>query len=91
MTETLSNGDPPKAWVLHVGQSFGDVPKTHVFYPFIESLLHNGVTTGCGASTFCPEDTVFRLQMAVFLARTLAGGDGSVPPSGTAQGQAYDC
>jgi hypothetical protein len=90
-TETLSDSDAPAVWVLHIGQSFSDVPKTHVFYPFIESLLHNGVTTGCSSTSYCPEDFVFRLQMAVFLSRTQAGGDGNVPSSGTAQGSPYDC
>jgi hypothetical protein len=90
-TETLSDNDAPAVWVLHIGQSFNDVPKTHVFYPFIERLLHNGVTTGCSATTYCPEDFVFRLQMAVFLARTQAGGDDRIPSAGTAQGNPYDC
>jgi hypothetical protein len=90
-TETLSDGDPPTTWTLHIGESFTDVPKTHVFYPYVERLLHNGVTMGCAPGTYCPEDPVSRLQMAIFLARAQAGGDGNVPSSGTAQGSPYDC
>jgi hypothetical protein len=91
LSEALSNGDPSKTWNLHVGESFTDVPKTHVFYPFVETLLHNGITTGCTATAYCPDDAVFRLQMAVFLARAQAGGDEDVPAEGFAQGSAYDC
>ena len=39
----------------------------NLFYPFIENLLHNGVTGGCGGGNYCPGDTVTRAQMAVFL------------------------
>jgi len=91
LTETPSSGAPPKAWSIHVGLSFVDVPKTHVFYPFIERILHNGVTFGCTATTFCPDDSVIRLQMAAFIARSQAGGDANVLQAGTAQGQPYNC
>jgi len=92
-TETLSDGDPPTIRKLHIGQSFTDVPKNHTFYSFIERILHNGVTTGCTPTTYCPDDFVFRLQMAVFIARAQAGGDSTslVPVSGTAQGSPYNC
>jgi hypothetical protein len=91
LTESLNDGDPPRNWLVHVGRSFTDVPSTHVFYPFVERILHRGITTGCTATAFCPDDSVFRLQMAVFLARARAGGDGNVPSSGTAQGSPYNC
>lgn len=91
LTETLSDGDPATVWRLHIGSSFADVPRSHVFYRFIETLLHNGITTGCAPSAFCPEDTVFRLQMAVFLSRALAGGDDHVPATGKIQGNPYVC
>jgi hypothetical protein len=89
--ESLSDGDPATVRLLHIGDSFQDVPRNHVFYQFIERILHNGVTTGCTPSTYCPDATVFRLQMAVFVARTQAGGDANVPVSGTAHGQPYNC
>ena len=91
LTETLDDGDTPRIWPVHVGESFSDVPKTHVFYSFVERILHNGVTTGCTLSTYCPEDNVFRLQMAAFLARAQAGGDANVPAAGSAQGNPYNC
>jgi hypothetical protein len=90
-TETLSEGDPPLLRKLHIGQSFTDVPKNHVFYQFVERILHNGVTTGCTGTTYCPDSNVFRLQMGVFIARSQAGGDANIPVSGSAQGNPYNC
>ena len=90
-TETLSDGDPPIVRKLHLGLSFTDVPKNHVFYQFVERILHNGVTTGCTGTTYCPDDNVFRLQMAVFIARSQAGGDARIQVSGSAQGNPYNC
>ncbi|HKF44810.1 MAG TPA: S-layer homology domain-containing protein, partial [Thermoanaerobaculia bacterium] len=91
LTETLSDGDPPKIWTLHVGESFSDVPKSHVFYSFVEKLLHFGVTGGCSLTAYCPDSDVFRLQMAVFISRAQAGGDAKIPVSGSAQGNPYNC
>jgi hypothetical protein len=78
-TETLSTG-VIKLWKLHVGDSFPDVPGTNPFYPFIEDLFHNGVTGGCGAGNYCPNNAVTRAQMAVFL---LKGEHGAsyIPPA----------
>ena len=78
-TETLSTG-VIKLWKLHVGDSFADVPSTNNFYPFIENLFHNGVTGGCGAGNYCPNNPVTRAQMAVFL---LKGEHGAsyIPPA----------
>jgi hypothetical protein len=62
-----------KTWTLHVGESFTDVSNdTSVdpFYPSIETLLHNGVTAGCGDGTqYCPLQNVLRQEMAVFCSR----------------------
>jgi hypothetical protein len=49
------------------GIQFADVPATHPFCSFIEELSRDGVTGGCTATTFCPNDPVTRGQMAVFL------------------------
>jgi hypothetical protein len=37
----------------------------------INSLIARGITLGCAADRFCPEDAVTRAQMASFLVRTL--------------------
>jgi hypothetical protein len=56
-----------KRWALHVGESFGDMPQTSGFYRSVETLLHRGVTAGCGPSLYCPAASTTREQMAVFL------------------------
>jgi hypothetical protein len=73
-----------KIWTLHVGDSFGDVPTSHPFYRFVETLLHVGVTAGCTATTYCPDGVTTREQMAVFLLRAREGGGYAPPPCTTA-------
>jgi hypothetical protein len=62
-------------------QVFTDVPCTSGFAPWINELVAEGVTGGCGTgTTYCPTDPVKRQQMAVLLLRTL-GGSGYTPPA----------
>jgi hypothetical protein len=89
-TETLSTSGA-RRWPLHLGESFSDVPRTNPFYARIEALLHHGVTSGCGAGAYCPEDAVPRSQMAIFLANALARGGARVPSSGVAGTAPYAC
>lgn len=70
--ETLSEGSV-HPWTLHVGSSFDDVSPGHFFYPFIETLLHRGVTSGCVGDDYCPAASVTRAQMAIFVLRSLLG------------------
>ena len=72
MLETLSPGSP-KTWTLHVGASFGDVPDAHIFYAFIETIFHKGVTGGCGGTNYCPGNPALRKQMAAFLLKSRYG------------------
>ena len=71
-----------KLWTLHVGDSFTDVPRTNPFYPFIEILLHRGVTGGCTNTTFCPTSTTNRDAMAVFVLVSKEGPAYSPPACG---------
>jgi S-layer family protein len=71
-----------KAWRLHIGGSFTDVPVTNPFYPFIETLLHRGVTGGCGGTAYCPASTTTRDQMSVFVLVAKEGA-GYAPPACT--------
>jgi hypothetical protein len=48
-----------------------DVPTSHPFFRFVEALAAAGITGGCSAGSFCPNDPVTRGQMAVFLATAL--------------------
>jgi len=46
---------------------------------FIEQLAAEGITTGCGGGDYCPNSSVTRAQMAVFLLKA-EHGSGYVPP-----------
>jgi hypothetical protein len=52
-------------WLLHVGDTFGDVPRASPYYRFVETLVHGRVTGGCAESSYCPLSSVTREQMAV--------------------------
>ena len=68
LTEVINPADNGHlAWTLHVGDSFGDVPRGSPFSRFTETVLHRGVTGGCGGSSFCPGAPTTRAQMAPFL------------------------
>ncbi len=62
-------------------QQFADVPLEHFAFRFIEALADSGITGGCGAGNFCPDEPVTRAQMAVFLERGMNGSDYSPPPA----------
>lgn len=49
---------------------FSDVDATYWAGAWIKQLVAEGITAGCGASSYCPEAPVTRAQMAVFLVRT---------------------
>jgi hypothetical protein len=49
---------------------FSDVPTTYWAAAWIKQLVAEGITSGCGTGTYCPEAPVTRAQMAVFLVRT---------------------
>jgi hypothetical protein len=60
--------------------TFADVPTDHWSFRYVEYAVGAGVVTGYGDGSYRPTLTVTRDAMAVFIARALAGGDGSVPP-----------
>ena len=88
--EALSTG-VTKRWTLHVGDSVTDVPRSQPFYKKIEALLHNGITGGCTATTYCPGDPVSRGAMAIFLAKGIAGTAALVPTAGRVGANSYNC
>lgn len=47
---------------------------------WIEALASDGITTGCGNGSFCPDKSVSRAQMAIFLLRAMHGA-GYKPPA----------
>jgi hypothetical protein len=80
-----------QAWKLHLGDSFSDVPRSEPFYRKIETLLHNGITSGCNATQYCPATNVTRDAMAIFIAKGIAGLGELVPAAGQVGASAYDC
>ena len=88
--ETLDTATPPKTWILHIGDSFLDVPRGNPFYRKIETIFHNRITVGCTTTLYCPSSAVPRSQMAIFIARGLTGGT-ALPASGTVGSQPYSC
>ena len=63
-------------------QVFPDVPCSSNFAPWINELVAQGITGGCGGGLYCPTNPVNRQQMAVFLLKTLEGS-GYTPPACT--------
>ena len=52
-----------------LGSSFTDVPGSDAFFGWIESFAAQGITGGCAVGMFCPNSSVTRGQMAVFIVR----------------------
>jgi hypothetical protein len=74
-----ANFQPPPATGV-----FSDVPLNYWAAPWIEQLASEGITSGCGTGTYCPDNPVTRAQMAVFLVRAfdipeLDVDEGSIP------------
>ena len=63
--------------------TFGDVPATHWAYSWINRLFNAGITSGCGTNplSYCPEQSVTRAQMAIFLERGMNGSLYTPPPA----------
>ncbi|MBI5839038.1 MAG: carboxypeptidase regulatory-like domain-containing protein [Chloroflexi bacterium] len=57
-----------------VGSSTGftDVPTTYWAAAWIKQLAAEGITSGCGANLYCPDNNVTRAEMAVFIDKMFA-------------------
>ena len=55
--------------------SFADVDLSYWAAAWIEQLAAEGISVGCGSGNFCPDDTVNRAQMAVFMVRAFNLGE----------------
>ena len=56
-------------------QTFTDVTPTDYFFDAANLLYANHVTSGCTPTTYCPTADVTRAQMAIFIVRSIYGGD----------------
>ena len=70
-----SSYHPPPA----TGTVFDDVPKTALFADWMEEFATEGITTGCGGKHYCPNNSVTRGEMAVFLLRARLGSSHNPP------------
>jgi hypothetical protein len=73
---------PPDA----VGGVFLDIPADHWAARWIEQLAADSITGGCGNGSYCPNNSVTREQMAVFLLRAKYGPAYNPPPVGDSTG-----
>lgn len=62
-------------------KAFTDVSASHWFYSYVDTLVHNEITTGTTTTAFSPNQNVQRVQMAVFIHRSL---DKGIPAGETA-------
>jgi hypothetical protein len=58
-------------FTVRQGAQFFDVPVGTPFYEEIGKLSARGVTLGCGSGNYCPDTSVTREQIAVFIIRAL--------------------
>ena len=56
-------------------QIFADVPPSDYYFDGVNLLKQRNITSGCGASDYCPAQDVTRAQMAIFIVRAVIGGD----------------
>jgi uncharacterized repeat protein (TIGR03803 family) len=59
---------------------FLDVDSVHPFYDYVDALGRARITAGCGNGNYCPDDSVTREQMAVFLLKSEHGSSFTPPP-----------
>jgi hypothetical protein len=59
---------------------FVDVPQLDPFHDYVEKIFRNGITAGCAPGSYCPQDSVTRAQMAVFLLKSTHGSSFVPPP-----------
>ena len=52
---------------------FTDVPANAFGFQWIQKMYELGITAGCGTGIYCPNDTVTREQMAIFIIRARYG------------------
>lgn len=63
---------------------FTDVPVSNPFFAFVQKMAEAGITAGCGGGLFCPNQTLTRGQMAVFIVTGLLNEMVSSPLIATA-------
>ncbi len=70
-----SKGQPAPATTA----SFEDVPADATYNTAVDWLAEQEITLGCTTTTYCPDGTVTRAEMAAFLWRLEGSPEGSIP------------
>lgn len=72
----------------YVDYTFDDVTPFHWAIEYVERLYNSGITGGCSTNpmNYCPDSTVTRAQMAVFLLRGIHGSSYIPPAVGSSTG-----
>src|SRR5262245_31664812 len=73
---------PPAVLTKGWFADFLDVPQNSPFHAPVETIIRDGITSGCANGNYCPSSPVTRAQMAVFLLRA-EHGSGYMPPPAT--------
>jgi RHS repeat-associated protein len=71
IVKSLNQAPVPSAQCDSAHLTFGDVDCSNPFWGFVEKIYQDGITAGCQASPplFCPNSTITRAQMAVFISK----------------------
>ena len=77
-----------QVYTVDKGAIFADVPENYWAWSFVERLYNAGITGGCATNPlrYCPDGTVTRAQMAVFLLRGIHGSTYNPPAVGSSTG-----
>jgi uncharacterized protein (DUF1800 family) len=78
----VDNGGPSGVLARGWFADFSDVPQSSPFHASVETIIRDGITSGCGGGNYCASSAVTRAQMAVFLLRA-KHGSGYIPPPAT--------
>lgn len=78
--ETNSGCSSPIAH-RNVQVDYNDVPPSHPFHDFVNTVARNEITVGCGNGNYCLNNQIPRSQMAVFLLKSKFGFDHVPPPA----------
>ena len=84
----LDDFDPMDDIIVASGVTFFDVPANYWAWQYIERLYSAGITGGCSITllNYCPDSTVTRAQMAVFLLKGIHGSSYTPPAVGVSSG-----
>jgi subtilase family serine protease len=72
---TVVMNTPQSVTANFIPGPFTDVPPGNPFFDAVNLFYAHGITDGCSPTLYCPDETVTRAQMAVFIVRAVYNGD----------------